>query len=147
MGTQKAVPFTRLPIQMILKKYGVRWFVWFSTKGHVSFLRCIVSFFCIAFFAGCYKIHPRVSPTLCPRHYVVNCEIAPGTAVLAFEIVALKNILPGKINALVGGVYISIQPYNRWHRKALRYRMQPVAVGRPDEFTLLKKDQNKGAFH
>ena len=108
MGTKEAVPFTRLPVKMIFKKYGVRWFVWFFPKRHAGLLRCKVSFLGVALFARSNEIHPCIFTTLCPGYHMVNCEIATGAAILTFKVVAFKYILPGKINALVGGVYISI---------------------------------------
>lgn len=136
MGAEEAVPLARLSVQMIFQKYGVRWFVWFFTKLHARFLRCIVTLFSVAFFACSYQVHPAVGAAFCSRHYVVDRQVASRPAILAFKVVAFKYILPGKINALVGGVYISIQPYNRRHRETLGYGMQAVAVSGPDQFTL-----------
>ena len=78
---------------------------------------------------------------------MVDGELTTCAAVLAFEVVAFKYILPCKINALVRGVNISIQPDNRRHGKILRDSMQSVAVRRPYHFTFIEKYENKGAFH
>lgn len=108
MGTKEAVPFTRLAVKMIFKKYCVRWLIWFFPEGHVGLLRSKVSFLSVAFFAGSYEVNPGIFATLCPGYHMINCEITTGSAVLTFKVVAFEDVLPGKINALVGGVHISI---------------------------------------
>jgi hypothetical protein len=78
---------------------------------------------------------------------MVDRKILTGTAILTLVIITFENILPGKINALVRGVNISIQANYRRHRIALGDRVEFVPVGRPDHFTLVQKHQDKGAFN
>ena len=66
---------------------------------------------------------------------------------LAFEIIALEYILPGKINALVRGVNISVQADDGWHWITLRHRMQFEPVRGSYHFTFIQKNQNEGALN
>jgi len=77
---------------------------------------------------------------------MVQREIFFGSAILTFKIVALEYILPRKINALVGGVNISVQADDRWHGVALSHGMKSVAICRPDQFAFIKENKNKGAL-
>ena len=78
---------------------------------------------------------------------MIDSELSQRAAVLALKIVAIKYILPGKINALVRGVNISIEANDRWHWKTFCDRMQPVPVGRSDQLTLVQENENKGPLH
>jgi hypothetical protein len=78
---------------------------------------------------------------------VVDCQIAFCSAVLTLEIVALENILPGKINALVGGVDISVEANNRRHRKGFGYGMNLISVGRAHQFAFVEVYKNKSSLH
>jgi hypothetical protein len=74
---------------------------------------------------------------------MIDRKVPSCAAVLALEIVALEYILPGKINALVGGVHIAVEADYRRHRKALGDRTQPVPIGRLYQFTFFQVYQYK----
>ena len=78
---------------------------------------------------------------------MIDGKIFLGAAVLAFVVIALENILAGKINALVGGVHIWVQSDHRWHAKRLRDGMQLVSICWPDKLALLKVNQNKSTLY
>ena len=99
-----------------------------SSEYNLLFWRCI--------FYRQYQVHPGIPAALCSRHNVINGKIFSRSAILALEVIAFKYILPGKINALVGGVDISVQPDYRWHRESLGHRMQFVTIRWSDQFTL-----------
>ena len=105
---EEGVPFASLIAEMIFEENGVRRFIRFFTQGHVGFFGRIFTFFSIAFFASRYQIVPGVGAAACTGCYVIDGQIFLGAAILAFVIVEFEYILPGKINALVRGVNISI---------------------------------------
>lgn len=146
MAAQKRIPLPGLSVQMIFQKDRIRGLVGFLAQRHVGFFGGILSFFRIAFFTGGNQVHPCIDTAAGTRGNVIDGEVLAGTAILAFMIVALEYILPGKINALVGGVNISVQADDGRHRVALRHRMQFVTVGRSYHFTFVQKNQNEGTL-
>src|SRR5688572_9793251 len=127
MATQKHIPLT-LSVEVIFQEDGIGGLQGFFSQRHVGLLRGIFPFSGITFFAGSYKIHPGISTAARAGNDMVDGEFTPYAAVLTFEIITLEYVLPGKINALVGGVNISVEADDGRHRKALGHRMQPVSV-------------------
>lgn len=99
-------------MHVVLKKNSVRGFIRSPAQCHVGDFEGMITFLGIAFFARRNQVRPRVCSTLGARYHMIDREIALGTAILALEIITLEYILPGKINALVGSVYISVQTYH-----------------------------------
>lgn len=95
-------------VYIIFQENMIGWLVRLSFQRHISFFWRIVAFLGITFFASCYQISPGMSATSRTGHNVIQREVALGATVLAFEIVALEYILPGKINPLKGGCNVSI---------------------------------------
>ena len=151
VANKERIPLSGLSIHMIFKKDRVRWFIRFLTKRHICFFRCIVAFFCIAFFTSGHKIGPCVCTTARSGHNMIDCQVFACSAILTLVVVAFKYILPGKINALVRGVNISIQAYHRWHRVRVSDRMQLVAIRGSNHLALVEKNENEcplyGAYH
>ena len=147
MFAQKHIPFTGLPAKVISEKNRVRRFVGLSTQLHIGLFGSIIPFFCIAFFTRGDKICPGIHSSARPWRNVINRKIFFGAAILTFVVIAFKYILPGKINALVRGVHISIQAYYRWHRVTLCYRMQLVPVGRSYQFTFFEINKYERPFY
>ena len=75
---------------------------------HARFLRRVITFLGVAPFASRDQVRPRVAATAGAGRNMINGEIFVSAAVLAFPTIALEYILPGKINALVRGVHITI---------------------------------------
>lgn len=132
---------------MIFQENRIRWLQGLLAQVHACFFRCVVAFFCIAFFTGGYQVCPGIHPAAGTRRDVVDGKVFPGTAILTFIPIALEYILPGKINALVGGVDISVQADDRRHGKALGDRPEFMPVGRTYQFAFLKIYKNEGALH
>jgi hypothetical protein len=147
MTLEEEIPFFRLPIHEIFKEDRVRWFAWFFAQGHKRFFGRKVAFLGVALFACRHKICPGVLATLRARRDMVDGQIAFGPAILAFMIVALEYILPGKINALVRGVNISIEADHRRHGERLRDGMQLMPIRRSHHFAFVKKNQYECSFH
>ena len=80
-------------------------------------------------------------------HDMVKSQIAGGAAILALKVVALENVLPGKINALVRGVNIAVQADDRGHWETAGDRPQLVPVGGPDHLAFVEVDQNERALN
>lgn len=147
MSVEIGVPLTSLSIEMIAQKNGIGRLMRLLPKEHIGFLRHEVSFPRVALFARGNEVRPRVLSSPCPGYDMVDGQLFPRAAILAFVVIALENILPCKINALVRGVNISVEANDRRHRKAIRDGPQFMAIGRPDEFTFFEVDENERAFH
>lgn len=147
ISDEKRIPFTCLAIHMIFKENRIRRLVRFLAKDHVRFFGSIITFLGVAFLARGNEVGPRINTAARAWRHVIDRQIFPCAAILTFVIVALEYILPGKINALVRGVNISIQAYHGWHRVALGDRMQFVAIGGANHFTLVQEHQYKGALY
>lgn len=132
---------------MIFQKNRIRRFERFFPEVHSCFFGHVVTFPGVALLARSYQVSPRIDAASCARDDMVDRKILPRSAVLALIAVALEDILPGKINALVRGVNISVQADDRRHGEALRDRPQFVAVGRPNELALFKINENEGPLH
>jgi len=145
-SAQELIPFT-LVAQMILEKNGIGGFCRFLTQEHASLLGCIVTFLRVALLACSDQVCPGIFSTARPRDDVINGQVFTRTAVLTFIAVAFEDILPGKINALVGGVDISIKTDNGGHRKRLGDRPQFMAVSRTHQLALFQVDEYEGALH
>jgi hypothetical protein len=146
MAVEKSIPLAGLPAHVVFQKDRIRRFVWFFAQGHISFFRRALSFFRIAPFARGNQVDPGVATTAGTRCDVIDREVLPGAAILALVVIAFKYILPGKINALVRGVHISVQADDRGHRKTLRHRMQFEPIGGSYHFTFVQKNQNERAL-
>ncbi len=112
MACEKRVPLACLTVHVVFQENGVRGFMRFSAQRHVRLFRSIVSFFGVAFFTGRSKIQPGIATTASAGYDMVDCKFLFCAAILALVIVALEYILPGKINALVRGVNISVETNN-----------------------------------
>src|SRR3569832_2129531 len=97
----------------------------------------MIAFFRIALFACSNEIDPRIGPALCARYHMIDGQIAFGATILTLKIVAFEYILPGKINPFVRGINISVEAYDRWHRKSSSDRMQFVPIGRFDQLAFI----------
>jgi hypothetical protein len=78
---------------------------------------------------------------------MVNGQVFSCTAILTLVVITLKDILPGKINALVRGVNISIETDDGWHGKCLRDGVQLVSIRRSDHFAFIEEDEYERALH
>lgn len=112
MAGQKSIPLTCLAIHVIFQKNRVRRFLWLSAQRHVRFFGRVVAFLGVALLAGRYQVYPCIATTAGARGNMIDGKLLLGAAILALVVVALKYILPGKINALVRGVNISVESYN-----------------------------------
>lgn len=108
-----------------------------AAQRHVGFFGAIVAFFGVALFARRYQVHPGIATSAGAGCYVVYGKLLLGATILALIVIALEYILPGKINALVRGVNISIQSYYRGHREALTHRVQLIAVRGSHQFAFV----------
>src|SRR5690242_11419613 len=113
VSDKKRIPLACLAIHVIFEKNRIRRFVRFLPEDHVSFFRCIIAFLRIALLAGSDQVCPGINTTASTGHDMIDRQVFPGATVLTLMVVALEYILPGKINALVRGVNISIQAYYR----------------------------------
>jgi|SRR5690606_24123437 len=111
VAVEESIPLVGLTIQLIFKKDRVRGFVRLPSQRHLGFLRRVVSFLCIALLASGNEVRPRIESATSLREHVIDGEVASRAAVLAFEVIALEYVLPGKRNALVGGVNVSVESY------------------------------------
>lgn|SRR5690606_2558853 len=143
MAIQKCIPLVGLAVQLILEKDRVRGFERFPSQRHSGFLGREVPLLRIAFLASSDEVGPCIASTASPGEHVIDSEVASRAAVLAFKVIAFEYILPGKRNALVGGVNVSVESYDGRHREALRDGMQPMPVRRFDHFTFFKVYQHK----
>ena len=147
MTVKKDIPVTDLIIHVILEKDSVRRLVWFSTQRHVGIFGGEFSFFGVTFFTRGNQIYPRIRTPSRTRYNVIDRKIFPGAAILTFMVIALEYILPGKINALVRGVNISIEADDGWHWKTLRDRMQLMTIRGPHHFTFIKEHEDEGTLN
>lgn len=74
---------------------------------------------------------------------MIQCKVFSGATVLTLKIIAFENILPGKINALVGGVYIAVEADDGGHGKALRDGPQLVPIGGAYHLALVQVYKNE----
>ena len=77
---------------------------------------------------------------------MIDRQILLGAAILTFVVIAFEYVLPGKINALVRGVNISIEADDRRHWIAGGHRMQLMPVSGPHHFTFLKEHEDEGTL-
>lgn len=147
MTGEKGIPFPGLTVEVIFEKDGVRRFIRLVPERHHGLFGRALTFLGITLFACGNKVEPIVAAAPGSRHHVVDGKVALGAAILALKVVALEYILPGKINALVGGVNISIEADYRRHRIGLGDRMQLVPIGRFDHLAFSQKHKDKGAFN
>src|SRR5688572_24268221 len=123
MSIKKDIPVANLITHVVFEKDRIGRFVGFSAQGHVCVFGGVLSFFGVTFFTRGDQVYPCIRTASRPRYNVIDRQIFPGAAILTFMVIALEYILPGKINALVRGVNISIEADDGWHWKALRHRM------------------------
>jgi len=147
MTDQEGIPFARLVIHVVFEENRVRGFIRLFAQRHIGFVGGIITFFGIAPFAGRHEVEPGILTATGPGHDVVDRQVFPDAAVLAFMIITLEYILPGKINALVRGVNISVQTDHRRHGVTVRYRMQLVTIRSTDHFALIEEHEDKGTLH
>jgi hypothetical protein len=147
MAIQKDIPIADLVTHMIFEKDRIGWFVWFSAQRHIGIFGRVFPFFGVTFFAGGNQVDPRIRTTSRTRHDVIDRQIFLGAAILTFMVIALEYILPGKINALVRGVNISIEADDRWHWVGMTHGMQLMPVGGPHHFTFIQKHQDESALN
>lgn len=147
MACEKRVPLPCLTIHVVFQENGVRGFVRFSAQRHVRLFRSIVSFFGVTFFTSRSEVQPRIATTAGTGYNMIDRQLFFGAAVLALVIIALEYILPGKINALVRGVNISVETNYGWHWITFAHRMKLVPVGSSHHFTFVEEHQNKGTLY
>src|SRR5690606_24536261 len=140
---QKCIPLVGLAVQLILEKDRGRGFERFPSQRHSGFLGREVPLLRIAFLASSDEVGPCIASTASPGEHVIDSEVASRAAVLAFKVIAFEYILPGKRNALVGGVNVSVESYDGGHRETLRDGMQPVPVCRLNQLTFLQVNQHE----
>lgn len=112
MACEKRIPLSCLTVHVVFQENRIRGLMRFSAQRHVGLFRSIISFFGVAFLTGSSEVQPRIATTASAGHYMIDRQLLFGAAVLAFVVVAFKYILPGKINALVRGVNISVEANN-----------------------------------
>jgi len=78
---------------------------------------------------------------------MIQREIAPGAAILALHIIALKNILPGEGYPFIRSMYVAVQPDYGRHRVGVRDGVQLMAVGRAHQFAFVQVNHNKSPLH
>jgi hypothetical protein len=105
---QKRIPLSRLFIHVVFQENCIGRFERFFSQEHFRFLRSKITFARITSFTSGYEICPGILPAFSARDYVVNSQLSLSATVLTFITIAFKYILPGKINALVRGVNISV---------------------------------------
>jgi hypothetical protein len=146
MTNKEWIPLTCLTTHMVFEEDGVRRLVRFLAQDHVCFFRHIIAFLCITFFTRGNEIRPRIHSAACAWHDVIDRQFFARATILTFMIVAFEYILPGKINALVRGVDISVQADHRWHRVAVSDGMQLMAIGGANHFALVEENEYEGAL-
>src|SRR5690606_36381548 len=147
MAIQKCIPLVGLAVQLILEKDRVRGFERFPSQRHSGFLGREVPLLRIAFLASSDEGGPCIASTASPGEHVIDSEVASRAAVLAFKVIAFEYILPGKRNALVGGVNVSVESYDGRPRGALQDRMQPMPRRGFDHFDSFGVYQHKGRHY
>ena len=144
---KETIPFSALPIHVVFQKDRIRRFIGLTLERHICLLWSMLSLFSIALFTGCHKIGPAILTRARTRQDVIDGQVFFRSTVLAFVIVAFEYVLPGKINALVRGVHISVKADDRRHREGLRDRMDLVSIGGSHNLTFFQVNKNKRSFH
>lgn len=78
---------------------------------------------------------------------MIERKFFSGSAILAFKIVALENVLAGKRNAFVRSIHIPIEPDYRWHRVRHRYGVNLIPVCRANHFAFVEIHEDKGTLN
>lgn len=86
-------------------------------------------------------------PSFGTGYNMIQRKIFTGAAILTLKIIALKDILPGKINALVGGVHISVETNDRRHGITLGNGSQLVPIRGAHHLTLVQVNKNKSPLY
>src|SRR5436190_12058679 len=80
-------------------------------------------------------------------YHMVQREFSFSPTILTLKVVALEDILTGKVDSLVGSVDVTIQPDNGWHRVGTRDAANLMAVGRTNHFALVEVYKNERPLH
>lgn len=78
-------------------------------KRHISLFGSFVTFLIIASNTCCYQILPCIFSSSGARHNMINGQMVPASAILAFMPVPPHDIFPGKLDFPVWKVYIPSQ--------------------------------------
>ncbi len=106
-------------------------FPWWAHQFHPRFMRCPASLANIAIEATTNDVFPRSRPAAAFRHHVVQTQplgSIPAAAVLAYVIVAEKNITPIEFDRISRQPLVPQQPHHPWYLNFKIDGLNPVAV-------------------
>jgi hypothetical protein len=146
MPTEKRIPFSGLIAHVIFQEDSIGRFQRLSAEGHLGIVWRIVTLLGVAPFTGGNQIRPGILTAFCPWNYVIDGEFFTCAAILTLVIIAFEYILPGKINALVRGVNISVEADHRRHWVAVRDGVQLMPVCGSYHFALVQKNEYERAL-
>ena len=145
--TQKLIPLLLPHAADVAEEERIGWLERPAQDKHAGFVGSVIAFFSVAPFARCDQVQPRVRAAPRTGYHMIQRKFPPGTAILTFKIIPLKDVLPGEVDTPVRRIHVPVEPDHRRHGETACYAVNPVTIGRTHHFTLVQVDEHKRPLH